>query len=245
MPSAQSTVVEGQLRRARAALEDGLRAGGDGRAEDLLAAYPAVAADAEAALELVYTEFAVREELGQTPDPADWYARFPQWRADLEQVFEVHRELRREDDRRRSRAAAPFVPPPPRRPARPSASTRSWARSGGAGWGRFRREAETAARLDHPNIVRILAVGEHDGRAFCAMEFVDAGRLLCNSWATDYLELWDLSAGRWQRTYTGMTGAIDFTLIAYRKRILTLGREQITGWDFDTGQKVLTLPLPG
>jgi len=38
---------------------------------------------------------------------------------------------------------------------------------------RFVREARVSARLDHPNIVRGLAVGEEGGQHFFAMEFID------------------------------------------------------------------------
>lgn len=38
---------------------------------------------------------------------------------------------------------------------------------------RFYQEAEIAMRLDHPNMVRALAVGEDQGRHYFAMEFVD------------------------------------------------------------------------
>jgi WD40 repeat protein len=42
---------------------------------------------------------------------------------------------------------------------------------------RFRLEAETLARLRHPNIVQIFVVGEHEGRPFLALEYIAGGTL--------------------------------------------------------------------
>jgi serine/threonine protein kinase len=38
---------------------------------------------------------------------------------------------------------------------------------------RFERESELAARIEHPNVVPVYEVGEHDGQLYIAMRYVD------------------------------------------------------------------------
>jgi predicted Ser/Thr protein kinase len=42
---------------------------------------------------------------------------------------------------------------------------------------RFEAEVEAIARLQHPNLVQVFEVGEHEGRAFFSMEYLEGGNL--------------------------------------------------------------------
>jgi serine/threonine protein kinase len=60
---------------------------------------------------------------------------------------------------------------------------------------RFYREGRVLGQLDHPNIVRGYAIGEHEGLHYCAMEFVDGQSLqswmnrLCRIGVADVLHI--------------------------------------------------------
>ncbi|HMF14098.1 MAG TPA: serine/threonine-protein kinase, partial [Gemmataceae bacterium] len=79
-----------QLREARAEMLRRLRAGEACRSEDMLTRFPGLASDARLAVELVHSEFLFRSQFGQTPDPAEWYARFPAWQQALAERLQAH-----------------------------------------------------------------------------------------------------------------------------------------------------------
>jgi serine/threonine protein kinase/Flp pilus assembly protein TadD len=202
--------LEKQLQEACAELERRLRAGAAVGAADLLAAYPALAANREAALTLAYTEYVLREQLGQRPDPDAWCAGFPDLRDSLLQLLQVHGAVRTGPGTHADPTATPSagtagpLPGIGRRvggyellevigrggmgvvyKARQSGLNRVVALKmiqGGPyaapdATARFGREAEVVARLQHPNIVQVFEVGDHDGCPFLAMEYVAGGSL--------------------------------------------------------------------
>lgn len=79
-----------ELREVCALLERRIGAGDKCDSESVLAAHPELSSNADAALEVIYTEFVAREQLGQRPEPADFYRRFPRFRDGLEQLFQIH-----------------------------------------------------------------------------------------------------------------------------------------------------------
>jgi len=53
----------------------------------------------------------------------------------------------------------------------------SGAHAGATHLARFQTEAQAVARLQHPNIVQVHEVGEHDGKPFFSLEFCEGGSL--------------------------------------------------------------------
>src|SRR5262245_60483807 len=83
-------VAQTELRQICDELERRLSAGEASSAEAVFAEHSDLTGDTDAALEVIYTEFVTREHLSQRPIPEDYYARFPQWRFELEQLFQIH-----------------------------------------------------------------------------------------------------------------------------------------------------------
>jgi WD40 repeat protein/serine/threonine protein kinase len=196
-----------QLEQACEELERRLRAGQPCSAESLLRRFPTLASHRNVALELIYTEFVVRKELGQSPTPRVWIDQFPQWRADLCELFQVHEllgdEIKQASDNGRAKSLPDGNLSLPdlcgRRigqyeileelarggmgvvyKARQASLNRLVAlkmiltpHAGPRECARLRTEADATARLQHPNIVPIYEVGEHDGCPYLSMEFVD------------------------------------------------------------------------
>jgi tRNA A-37 threonylcarbamoyl transferase component Bud32/tetratricopeptide (TPR) repeat protein len=199
--------------------------------EQYLADHPALAADEEGIIDLIYHEFVLRADHGPAPSPQEYFQRFPQYRIQLETQFAFldlvetvayNRTHTRERaaatfDPRATRTsecgAAPFPLPSSAESLPPTPRADHWPRLGrydilgelGRGAtgivykarqhglqrlvavktiyhdnalrsetrSRFRREAETVARLHHPNIIQIHEVGEEEGRLFFSMELAE------------------------------------------------------------------------
>ena len=69
------------------------RAGQRVPAESYLARYPSVEESAESAVELIYGEFLLREEIGESPQLDEFQWRFPRFAARLTKQFDLHDAL--------------------------------------------------------------------------------------------------------------------------------------------------------
>jgi WD40 repeat protein/serine/threonine protein kinase len=179
------------LRQACRELDQGVRQGGPVRAEQLLANLSEIAADPEAAVELIYTEVLARQEMGENVPLEEWYQRYPQWQGQLERQFKVHLLLEGclkdvEDDAQQARfghydeleeigqggkgivyKARDTVL------GRTVALKMISASADATALMRFRREAEAISLLQHPHIVQVYEVNQWQGQPYLALEYVD------------------------------------------------------------------------
>src|SRR6266481_1342529 len=77
--------------------------------------------------------------------------------------------------------------------------------------GRFQREAQMASSLNHPHIVTVHDVGEHEGRQYIVTEFIDGGTL--KDWA-------QREHPTWRQIVDLLTGVADGLAIAHDASIV-------------------------
>lgn len=163
-------------------------------ASEMLRQYPELADAPACAAELVYHEFSLRLELGESPDWQQHLRQYPDH-------VDLLERLRQADELVEETLTAPA-----QWPERTLGDYELLEEVGRGGMGvvfkarhrsldrivalkllqshgtgeerkRFDREAQAVARLRHPNIVQIYEVGETAGQAFVALEFVDGQSL--------------------------------------------------------------------
>jgi WD40 repeat protein/tRNA A-37 threonylcarbamoyl transferase component Bud32 len=191
-------------------------------AEQYLKEYPSVAADEEAALDVIYAELLLRQELGEGASAEEIVRRFPQFADQLQLQLNFGLALAGSRHDHTLTAGSRGEAPPatwPLAPPRPGDGVtvspmptlpgyEVLAELGRGGMGvvyqarqikanrlvalkmirgdeharpderrRFATEVEAIARLQHPNIVQVYEVGEHNGLPFFSMELCPNGSL--------------------------------------------------------------------
>jgi serine/threonine protein kinase/Tfp pilus assembly protein PilF len=175
--------------------------------EDYLRSNPALQGNLAALVDLIRAEIAVREAAGETAELDEYLARFAEWSPQLRHHFErfptppLGQAPSTSGDSPRAGLKWPAPPSP-----LPGYELLGELGHGGMGvvykarhvqlnrivalkmiragveagpeeLARFRNEAETVARLQHPNVVQIHEVGEYLGWPFFALEYVNGGGL--------------------------------------------------------------------
>ena len=182
-------------------------------AEDYLRRHPALRANPEAAVDLVYGEFLLREGHGERPDPEEFRRRFPEYADVLQEQIGLHRALGADSNCGPETVQEAGALPPGSgavadavRPKMPGYELQEELGRGGMGvvWKarqtdlsrvvalkmilsgrfatatevqRFQTEAAAAAGLDHPNIVPIYEVGQHQGQHYFSMKWIEGTSL--------------------------------------------------------------------
>jgi hypothetical protein len=183
-------------------LEYRLKAGSPARVEDYLGAFPELAGYDEAVLDLLVEEYRLRRDRGEAMQIGEYEQRFP------EQAERIRTRLVSEADT--STGEGPSRPGPKPLPVIPGYEILHEIGRGGMGiiyhardpkldrpvaikflpdeyardsdhLRRFLHEARAASALNHPNICTVHALGEHEGRPYIVLEFIEGVTL--RTWA--------------------------------------------------------------
>ena len=173
--------------------------------EDYLARYPSLRDDAEATLDLIYQEYVLRKEFCEPADLHDFCTRFPDLAQAIMLQFGIDEAIAptthvlNDRDQPRMDAIDPIE-------TVAGYEIIALLGSGGMGLvhkardlnlnrivaiktlaagqhatpdqlDRFQAEAHAVARLHHPNIIAIHAIGEHENRPYLSLEFAEGGSL--------------------------------------------------------------------
>ena len=160
----------------------------------------------EGSMELFTLDIAYRRQSGEDPCLSDYSAEFPEHTASISQALKLAAGSALLQQDRTSPGFAADACPVPSLPVIPGLTILRRLGVGGMGvvyearqaglnrhvaikmlragidatteeLTRFRIEAESAARLGHPNIVQIFQVGAHHGQPFLVLEYVTGGSL--------------------------------------------------------------------
>jgi tetratricopeptide (TPR) repeat protein len=166
-----------------------------------------MSADREERLGEIFSDWLEAVERGETPQRTVWLARHADFAPELEEMLAEEERLRSLAAPLRAAARAALVPAWDGPPSGPLGDCELLEEIGRGGTGvvyrarqrglgrfvalklcgaglpggddprRFRHEAETVARLDHPRIVPIYEVGEHGGCVYFTMKLIEGGGL--------------------------------------------------------------------
>jgi WD40 repeat protein/predicted Ser/Thr protein kinase len=178
--------------------------------EDLVRGSPALADDPPRLVPLIVNEWMLRWDAGEHPDLADYQARFPHVADELARQFRAQAAFERADpNSHRTKEYAPTADAP-FTPTLGGYRLIGEVGSGGMGVvyraeqlslgrtvavkfllagraardrqiDRFLNEGRLLARLDHPNVVRVVEIGTADHSPYIVMEYVDGRTLAQNS----------------------------------------------------------------